>query len=166
MVEFDTSFVYVKHSVHIKRPIEAVSDALASGPEKWLPSFEGPGRAAVSVQVAGIGLQKKVSLEVGEPVITGAWTEVPITWQATFIRQLFPVMSGKIELAPVDDRVTRMTVCGMYQPPLGGLGKHLDDAFMHLVAEATVKDLAESIAKRLDSTVADALKVAGAGPSD
>lgn len=158
--------MFVKHSVHIKRPIEAVSAALASGPDKWLPSFEGPGRAAVSLQVAGIGLQKKVSLEVGEPVITGGWTEIPITWQATFIRQLFPVMSGKIELAPVDDRVTRMAVSGMYQPPLGGLGQHLDDAFMHWVAEATVKDLAESIAKRLDSTLADALNVAASGLSD
>jgi hypothetical protein len=59
-------------------------------------------------------------------------------------------MTGKVELAPVDLRNTRLTVCGMYEPPLGRLGKQLDDALMHRTAQATVKDLAESIAKRLE----------------
>ena len=62
-------------------------------------------------------------------------------------------MTGKVELAPVDSRTTRLTVCGMYRAPLGGLGEFLDDALMHKVAEATVKDLAESIAERLDALV-------------
>jgi hypothetical protein len=88
-----------------------------------------------------------VAIEVGEPLTTGSWAEVPITWRATYIKQLFPVMTGKVELAPVDARVTRLTVCGMYQPPLGSLGKHLDDALMHRVAE--------SIAKRLEAAQVD-----------
>ena len=62
-------------------------------------------------------------------------------------------MVGKVELAPVDGRVTRLTVSGMYQPPLGRIGEQLDDAIMHSVAEATVKELAESIAKRLDGAI-------------
>jgi hypothetical protein len=62
-------------------------------------------------------------------------------------------MTGKIELAPVDDHVTRLTVCGMYKAPFGRLGKEVDDLFMHAVAEATVRDLAQSIAARLDSLV-------------
>jgi hypothetical protein len=63
---------------------------------------------------------------------------------------MFPVMTGTVELAPVDARVTRLTVCGMYEPPFGRLGKHLDDALMHRVADATVRELACSIAKRLE----------------
>jgi hypothetical protein len=43
----------------------------------------------------------------------------------------------------------------MYQPPLGGLGKELDDALMHKVAEATVRELAESIAKRLEAIASE-----------
>jgi hypothetical protein len=62
----------------------------------------------------------------------------------------------------VADRVTRLTVCGMYEPPLGSLGKQLDDALLHRVAEATVKELAESIGKRLEALTADA---AGAASS-
>ena len=96
-------------------------------------------------------------IEVGAPLAAGSWTEVPITWSATYIQRLFPVMTGKVELAPVDARVTRLTVCGMYQPPLGRLGKHFDDALMHRVAGATVKELAESIAERLAAECSDGL---------
>ena len=63
-------------------------------------------------------------------------------------------MTGKVELAPVDAGVTRLTVCGMYEPPFGSLGKHLDDALMHRIAEATVRELADSIAKRLTAATA------------
>jgi len=59
-------------------------------------------------------------------------------------------MEGKVELAPVDGLTTRLTVSGMYQPPLGRMGRQLDEALMHRVAESTVKELAESIAERLE----------------
>jgi hypothetical protein len=131
----------------------AVSVALARGSSEWFPRLEEPSLAAVGPRIAGIGIRKKVAIEFGEPVAAGSWTEVPISWQATTVRELFPLMTGKIELAPADSRTTRLTVCGMYQPPLGSLGKHLDDAVMHKVAEATVRDLAESIAKRLETLV-------------
>lgn len=138
------------HSVHIDRPIAEVSAAITSGPRKWFPRFDGPGHAEVGPQVAGFGFRTKVTIEVGEPLTTGDLTEVPVTWQATFIKGLFPVMTGKVELVPVGPHTTRLTVCGMYQPPLGDLGKQLDDALMHKVAEATVKDVAESIAERIE----------------
>ena len=149
--------MFVQHSVHIDRPIAEVSAALTADPHKWFPRFEGPGHAEVGLQVAGLTFRKKVTIEVGEALSAGDSTEVPLTWQATFIKRLFPVMTGKVELAPVDPHTTRLTVCGMYQPPLGSLGKQLDDALMHRVAEATVKELAESIANALDAAAPDAV---------
>jgi hypothetical protein len=149
----DALGVFVQHSVHIDGPILAVSVALARGPAEWFPRLEERSLAAVGPQVAGIGIRKKVAVQFGEPVAAGSWTEVPISWQAKSVHDLFPVMTGKIELAPVSSRVTRLSVCGMYQPPLGSLGKHLDDALMHRVAEATVRDLAQSIAKRLETLI-------------
>ncbi|HXB03449.1 MAG TPA: hypothetical protein VNY77_01125, partial [Candidatus Angelobacter sp.] len=111
--------------------------------------------AEVGPQVAGLGLRKRVAIEVGEPVTVGDVTEVAVAWQATSIQRLFPVMTGKLELAPVDLRNTRLTVCGMYEPPLGRLGKQIDDALMHRTAQATVRDLAESIASRLERGLSD-----------
>jgi hypothetical protein len=130
-----------------------VSLALARGLSEWFPRLEEPSLAAVGPQVAGIGIRKKVAVEFGEPMAAGSLTEVPLTWKATSVHLLFPVMTGKVELAPVDSCVTRLTVCGMYQLPLGNLGKHVDEAFMHKVAEATVRDLAVRIAKRLETLV-------------
>jgi len=92
-------------------------------------------------------------VKAGEPVQSGNWTEVPVTWKASFPEKLFPMMTGKVELAPVDGRITRLTVSGMYEPPLGRVGKELDDALMHRVAEATVRKLAETIAERLETSL-------------
>jgi hypothetical protein len=146
--------VLVQYSVHIGRPIEVVLAALAGGSREWFPRFDGDSDADVGPQVAGHELQK-VAIEVGEPVIVGDWTEVPVKWQATFVQDLFPVMTGNVELAPLAAQITRLTVCGMYEAPHGRLGEQLDEALMHRTAEATVKELAESIAKRLVMGLSD-----------
>ena len=126
---------------------------IAAGPHVWIAHLDESGEAEVGPQIAGVALRKKVAVEVGPLVTAGDWTEIPVTWKATFIEKLFPVMTGKVELAPIDGRTTKLTVCGMYEPPFGPLGKQVDDAFMHKVAEATVADLAESIARRIDAAV-------------
>lgn len=142
--------MFIQYSVHIDRPIEDCSAGLARGPRKWFPQLDDKPDYAVGSHLAGLPLRKRVVVETGEAVITGSWTQVPITWKASFAQRLFPVMHGKVELAPVDTLTTRLTISGMYEPPLGRLGKELDDALMHRVAEGTVKELAHSIAERLD----------------
>lgn len=152
--------MYVERSVHVAHPIKACSDALLEGPRKWFPRIGDKNVSRVGVHVAGVPIRKRVTVELGEPVKTSTWTVIPLTWKATFPEKLFPEMTGKIELSPSDPDVTRLTVSGMYQPPLGSLGRQLDQALMHNVAEATVKELAESIAARLDK----ALKAEGREP--
>jgi hypothetical protein len=141
--------MFVQHSVHVERPIEECHMTLASGPREWFPSLGDETVYAVGPRIAGVAIRKSVRVEAGNAVKIGDYTEVPVTWRATYIEDLFPVMVGKIELAPVDPSVTRLTVCGMYEAPFGTLGKYVDDVLLHRVAEATVMELAESIAKRL-----------------
>jgi hypothetical protein len=150
--------MFVEKSVQIDQPVEAVTAVLAAGPREWFARLDASGKTSVGAQVAGIVLRKEVAVEVGLPVTTGDWTEIPVTWRATFIEKLFPVMVGKVELAPVDARTTKLTIGGMYEPPLGPLGRRLNDAFMHTVAEATVSDLARSIAERLEAAVSTQAK--------
>ena len=145
--------LYVQHSVHIQHPVKASTAALIEGSPKWFPRQGGKNVARVGLHVAGVPLRKRVVLELGDPVKTSTWTVIPINWKATFPEKLFPEMTGKIELAPTDADVTRLTVSGMYQPPLGKLGEQLDEALMHNVAEATVKELAESIAERVEKAL-------------
>ncbi len=145
--------MFVQHSVHIDRPIEGCAATLARGPRRWFPRLGETSTYAVGPRVAGLPLRKRVTVEAGEPVKAGNWTEMPLTWKASFPQKLFPVMEGRVELAPVDGLVTRLTVSGMYDPPLGRVGRQLDEALMHRVAEATVKELAESIAERLEGSI-------------
>ena len=141
--------MHVQHSVHINRPIEESAAALAEAAPIWFPRLNSRSRASVGVRVAGVPVRKRVNVTLGEPARAGDWTNVPVTWKATGPEMFFPVMNGRIELVPVEKAVTRLTVSGMYEPPLGKLGEQLDKALMHNVAEGTVKDLAESIAKKL-----------------
>lgn len=149
----DTHVMFVQHSIHIDRPIEGCASTLARGPRRWFPRLGDKNLYAVGPRIAGLPIRKRVTVEAGEPVTDGDWTGMPITWKASFPKRLFPVMQGKVELAPVDGLTTRLTVSGMYEPPLGRVGRQLDDAVMHRVAEATVKELAEAIAERLESSI-------------
>jgi hypothetical protein len=145
--------MFLRHSVHIEHPVAACTEALMSGPRKWFPRLSGSSVGSVGVHIGGVPVRKRVVVTLGEPVNTATWTVIPLEWKATFPEQLFPKMTGRIELAPVDKTVTRLTVSGMYEPPLGRLGKELNETVMQGVAEATVKELAESIAKRLGAAV-------------
>ena len=124
-----------------------------SGPRKWFPRLSGKGVGSVGVHIGGVPVSKRVVVTLGDPVKTATWTVIPLEWKATFPEQLFPKMTGRIELAPVDKTVTRLTVSGMYEPPLGKLGKGLNETLMQGVAGTTVKELAEAIGKRLGAAV-------------
>ena len=145
--------MYIQHSIHIDHPVKACTEVLMSGPSKWFPDLSGKNVGSVGMHVAGVPVHKRVTVELGEPVKTSTWMVIPLAWKATFAEKLFPAMTGKIELAPVDKSETRLTVSGMYQPPLGRLGQQIDEAVMHNVAQATVKELAESIAQRLNKGI-------------
>lgn len=144
--------MFIKHSVHLQHPVKEVTAALSAGEASWFPR-DARNVSTVGLHVAGVPVRKRVVVEIGEPVKTTSWAVVPLTWKASFPMKLFPEMTGKIEFDPSGKDETRLTVSGMYEPPLGRLGKELDEALMHRVAEATVKELAESIAKRLEGTL-------------
>jgi hypothetical protein len=143
--------MYVQHSVHVGRSADECATDLAAGPRTWFPHLDADHASQVGVRVAGISVRKRVVVELGQPTSEGDWTSFPLTWKATFPEQLFPVLVGKIELAPSGKSQTRLTVSGMYEPPLGRIGALLDDALMHNVADGTVKELTESIARQLRS---------------
>lgn len=142
--------MYITNTVHIPHPIQDCVAALASGPRTWFPGLKDDSSSRVGVKVAGIPLRKRVAVELGSVMKDGSWVEVPITWKATAATPFFPIFNGKVVLAPVEPAVTRLTVSGMYKPPLGRLGLELDDALLHNMAEATIKDLAESISRQLE----------------
>lgn len=141
--------MYVQHSTHVDKPIEECAQILERGSRTWFPRLRADSKSEVGLRVAGVSLRKRVTVELGEPERVGDWTNVPISWKATFPESLFPVLTGRLELVPAQKGVTRLTVSGMYEPPLGRLGSLIDEALMHIVAEATVRQLTSEIASEL-----------------
>jgi hypothetical protein len=145
--------MFIRHSVHIDHPVAACTRALMSGAEKWFPRLNDRNMATIGMHIAGVPVRKRVAVSVGKAVKTATWTVIPLDWKATFPENLFPSMCGRIEMAPVDASVSRLTLSGMYQPPMGRVGRRLDETLMQGMADATIKELAESIAKRIDTAV-------------
>jgi hypothetical protein len=148
------SAVYVQRSVRIQRPVAACAEALLTESHSLFAHTEDNDRPAVGFRLGLLSVSRWVVVELGPPARTSTWASMPMRWRATSPNQLYPTMQGKIELSSRGERETRLTVSGRYRPPLGRLGQTLDAAFMHSVASATVSELAQSIARRLEQAIA------------
>ncbi len=130
-------------------------------PERWLPpSVAGPiGErhylTRVGFSAPATRISKQVELTLGEPEVAGQWLVIPVAWRATGPSQLFPVLDGKLTVQPLGPRSSVLWLGGTYQPPLGALGREIDEAVMHNVAEATIKDFVDGVAARLSELAAN-----------
>ena len=75
-----------------------------------------------------------------------------ITWKASGMTPLFPLLDGDIELAAVGPKNCRVSVDVIYTPPLGGFGARVDRALMHRVAASTVRSFISRVATNLQFT--------------
>jgi len=147
--------MYIRHDEPIDQPARAVRRELLEPPEQWLPASVtsplGDRRFLVRVgfHAAAARISKQVELTVGMPEAQGDWLVVPVAWQATGPDQLFPVLDGRLTVQPVGPHSATIWLGATYQPPLGGLGRELDDLAMHRVATATIQDFVRGVAARL-----------------
>jgi hypothetical protein len=70
-----------------------------------------------------------------------------LRWQATGPGGgLFPALDADIWLTPAGEHSARLSLAGVYRPPLGALGAGLDRAVFHRVADATARSLLARVA--------------------
>jgi len=93
----------------------------------------------------------EVELEIGMAEIHTTGLVYPIRWTATGARLLFPELTGDLRLSKVGRGRTTLTFKGIYQPPLGSLGRVADRALLGRVAESTIKDWTDRLAAALSS---------------
>lgn len=97
-------------------------------------------------------VQRRADVTVGAMRrIVGA-ALVPIRWRSASASSLFPVLDGQLEIAPVGLKQTQLGLSATYEPPLGLVGQVADRALLHRIAEVTIKDFVERVAKRMEST--------------
>lgn len=150
--------MFARYYVELARPFEALEARLFDDPGTWVPGLleaaEDRGQrllAEVGLGPEGRRIDKKVEIELGSPQGTPSVRVLPISWRATGPQWLFPRLDGDIELAALGSARTQLSISARYQPPMGVVGRVLDRALLHRVAEATLKDFLEGVADHLDT---------------
>jgi hypothetical protein len=98
-------------------------------------------------------VHRHVQVELREPVRVAGKTILPLTWRASRHESLFPALEADLEVAPLGGGNSQLAMTGRYTPPLGPVGRAVDKALLHRVAEATVRDFVERAANRLRAAV-------------
>jgi hypothetical protein len=94
------------------------------------------------------------SLEVMVRLLPGRFVGdslvIPLRWEVTGpAGTLFPALDANLELEAVNPAVSRLSIIGRYEPPLGKLGATLDRAGMSKVASATMTALLRELDAQL-----------------
>lgn len=152
--------MFVRYYTYITAPGESSIATVRGNVRSWLPALasdaeESAGELVVDVgpSLGRAGIKRRAEVSCGEPVQVGDALHVPISWHAAAQEELFPTLSGELEVLPVGARHTKVALSANYDPPLKPVGKWLDSAFLHLIGEATVKDFVDRVAARLSDRV-------------
>jgi hypothetical protein len=94
-------------------------------------------------------LSKTVAVHIGPLRRHGDVTLLAFSWQATGTGSLFPALDADLQLSPVGEGRSELTVQGRYEPPDGILGRRIDQFLLHRLADATVRAFLSSLANRL-----------------
>jgi hypothetical protein len=103
------------------------------------------------------GLSRVVEVEFGELVEHEESVQLALRWEVAGPGGgLFPALDADITLARVGERATTLTLTGVYRPPLGCVGAGLDQAILHRVAVATIRDFLGRVGAAISSSEAAA----------
>lgn len=152
---------------YVNHPYVMVRDALC----KDAPAlFQSATKAAASradmvaselhAGIAGIGVEAEIRISVKsiEEKISEAMS-VPVTtlqveWEAATMPRLFPLMKADISIYPLTGTETQLDFFGIYEPPLGPVGKALNAIVGHRIAEASVHRFVGDVARHLRQILA------------
>jgi hypothetical protein len=148
--------MFLRSYVDLDVPFDEAERALLGEPGAWVPGLlrdaEGRGHqllAEVGFAVEDRRIDREVEIALGEPYRSGSATRVPLTWSATTAGRLFPRLEGDIEVAALGPNRSQLSIDARYRPPLALVGRALDRALLHRVAEATIGEFVERIAERI-----------------
>jgi hypothetical protein len=146
------SGMFLRYYLELAMPFGPAEQALMAIPTSGLGALvESTGNRAerllaeVGFTLADRRIEREVAIAFREPQRFGSRTLVPITWEATGPDGLMPALEGDLEVAPLGPSRTQLSISARYSPPMGPVGRALDRALLHRVAEATVKDFLDRV---------------------
>ena len=156
---------------YVNRPYAEVRDALM---KDALAIFQSATRAAASraqsvavelrADVGAIGLEAEIvisvkNVEENAGAMSDPLTRLRLEWRAAKMPALFPFMQAELAIYPLTSTETQLDFSGMYEPPLGPLGKALNAVALHRIAESSVHRFVADVAEYLRQALAPAATV-------
>lgn len=126
---------------------------------------EAPYQARVGPLGPVRGLSRVVQVQFRDLVARGDSAQLALRWEAAGVGgSLFPALDADITLSPVDSQATMLTLTGVYRPPFGSVGAGLDQALLHRLAAATIRDFLGRVGDAIASPGAPAKTPPDVGP--
>jgi len=104
--------------------------------------------------LTGLPIGKDVAVNIGRPLEGNGIVAVPVRWKATWPSAAYPSFDGELELTRLSDGSAELWLLGRYEPPFGAVGRMLDQAVLHTVAEDSLRTLVGVMASRLEQPAA------------
>jgi hypothetical protein len=111
------------------------------------------------IEIGGIGIEAEIRVSIknievkDREAMSGPATRLQLEWEAARMSRLFPLMKAELSIYPITATETQLDFKGVYEPPLGPLGKAVNAMIGHRIAEAAVHrfvtDVAEYLRKSL-----------------
>ena len=151
---------------YVNHPYKQVRDALGQDAPAV---FQSATRAAASraqsvaselrVDLGGLAVEADIKISVnsieektpgaGSPAVT----RLQLEWEAAKMPRLFPLMKAELSIYPLTATETQLDFLGLYEPPLGALGKAVDAIVGHRIAEVSVHRFVSDVAEYLRRTL-------------
>jgi len=147
--------MFVRYFVELPTPPEVVEQHLTRSPQEWLPRLATEANERGDALLADVGVGEKlrvarrVAVEIGRPTHLGETVVIPLTWIPVRAAGLLPSLEADLEIAALGADRTQLAINARYEPPLGMIGRALDRAVLHRVAEATLKDFLDHVAETI-----------------
>ncbi len=151
---------------YVNHPYAQVRDVLS----KDAPAiFQAATKAATSraqsiaselrVDISGIALEADIVISVKKveeqtPDMAAPVTRLQLEWQAAKMPGLFPLMKAELAIYPLTASETQLDFAGLYEPPLGVVGKALDAVVGYRIAEVSVHRFVNDVAGYLRQALA------------
>jgi hypothetical protein len=152
---------------YVNHPYEQVRDALS---HDALAVFQSATKAAASraqsvaaelrVDIGGIAVEADIKIHVknieekGREAMSEPVTRLQLEWEAAKMPRLFPFMRADLAIYPLTSTETQLDFSGVYEPPLGTLGKAVNAVAGHRIAEVSVHRFVNDVAGYLRQTLA------------
>ena len=152
---------------YVNHPYEQVRDALShDAPAVFQAATKSAASRAQSVaselrvDLGGIAVEADIHISVKQieekerEGMSGPVTHLRLEWEAARMPRLFPFMKADLAIYPLTSTETQLDFSGLYEPPLGALGKAMNAVAGHRLAEASVHRFIDDVAGYLRKALA------------